>query len=435
MDSEDILRIIRKSKADSDFEVVLGVSRSETIKVEHEKFSGGEYDETSYASVRCLHKGKCANIRTVVNDLHDIENAIRDAHNLAKESGYSDCQTRFSTKKLGTTKQGRTAGIIGDLTHSKDEFFKAVRAVERMENIYSINSFLSHTKFEIHGANSNGITGDQHGEISDISNEIIAKNRNEQASGGNYREAVTTDGLDMEDIMHEAAELAVGMLGAKQAKTMKGNVVLSPEATISIVSSFVSAMDAENVLKNRSFLAGKLGKVVASPLVDIREENIVKGSARNRYFDDELVKCNAKDMIKNKKLITYLHDIYTAEKMGCESTGNRLAEQHGSIGTTNVIMKPGKLSKDDLIKRAGNGVYIIDTGDSPNMTTGDLSAMITMGYKIENGSVSHPLKETMVGINMIDLMRKITALGRDTLSIGGFSCPAIMVENVQISGA
>jgi predicted Zn-dependent protease len=75
----------------------------------------------------------------------------------------------------------------------------------------------------------------------------------------------------------------------------------------------------------------------------------------------------------------------------------------------------------------------MNTGDRPNMTTGDLSAMVMEGFYIENGELKHGLKNTLIGINMRDLLKRVSRVGADTRATASMVTPSIVVESAKIT--
>jgi PmbA protein len=97
------------------------------------------------------------------------------------------------------------------------------------------------------------------------------------------------------------------------------------------------------------------------------------------------------------------------------------------------VLAPGKGTLDDLISEIDRGVLCSRTGDRPNMTTGDLSAMLLEGFYIENGEIQHPLKNTLVGINMRDLLQRIHRVGEDTRITFSMVTPSFVIDNATVT--
>ncbi len=434
MDSETIAKAIRSAKLDAEVEVVAHEIRSISIAIERGEFSDAVSSGETRAIVRCIRKGQLSSVVANLNSVDALNEAIRSAYNLAKKAGSEDCQTFFSDKAAAKIAYpiSKKAGLV-KIDSIISKMLAAKRAVSSLPHIYSVNLSISSNRSTIFGANSCGIANDWKGSRTVVSADIIAKNGADQAIGDKYAEALDPYELDFEKVATEASVLANNMLGAKQAPTFRGELLIARGASNAIIDSFVSGINGEEVLKGRSFMSGKKGAVIAAPIIRLREERVIKGSPHNRNFDDELVPTLSKNIISGGRLETYLHNIYSAEKMGEKPTGNGFFGEGGNIGATNVVLSPGKESEEDMISKIKKGIFLIETGDSPNMATGDLSAMVMNGYYVENGKKMYPVKETMIGINMIDLMKNVGALSSETFSFDGTSAPAMLVKNVQVS--
>ena len=436
MDSEDILKVIRRAKLDAELDIRITEDRSSSLGIERGVFIGGQSDESRDAVIRCLYKKRSSSMRLSLNSAEDLDNGVMKAYKLAKVIGSEDGQSTFSVLKHlnGPSPLSRKIGLIKN-SDILSRMLAAKKAISEVQNIYSINISSGYSHTHLCAANSNGINGDWEGSVAFARAGVVAKDGVEQTTGSKEAESLDPYGIDFDEVAVGAASLAKNMLGAKQAPTFKGDLLLSPETSNLLMGELVSAMDGEDILKNRSFLVGKKGQVIASTLVSLREENLLKKSPYNRQFDDELIPTSSKDLVSGGLLQTYLHDIYSAEKMNEKPTGNGFFGQEGSsVDATNVVLKPGKIKTEDLISRIKKGIYLIETGDSPNMSTGDLSAMVMNGYYIESGEIKYPVKETMVGVNMIDLMKNISTLGSEYLGLGGVFTPALIIGGVQVSG-
>ena len=88
---------------------------------------------------------------------------------------------------------------------------------------------------------------------------------------------------------------------------------------------------------------------------------------------------------------------------------------------------------EDLISEVDRGVLCRNTADRPNMTTGELSAMVMEGFYIEGGEIVHPLKNTLIGINMRDLLMRVVRVGDDTRTTFTMITPSILVDRAMVT--
>ena len=75
------------------------------------------------------------------------------------------------------------------------------------------------------------------------------------------------------------------------------------------------------------------------------------------------------------------------------------------------------------------------TADSPNISTGDFSGLISQGNLIIKGEIKQALNETMFGINLLELFKNIMLVSKEFKVYGSYYAPFVKIDNVQIIGA
>ncbi len=85
------------------------------------------------------------------------------------------------------------------------------------------------------------------------------------------------------------------------------------------------------------------------------------------------------------------------------------------------------------MSEVGRGILCRNTGDRPNMTTGDLSAMVMEGAYFEKGEIQHPVRSTLLGINMRDLLQRVEMVGEDTRVSLSIISPSIVISSAKVS--
>ena len=435
MDSDSLLKQIRAVNLDAEFEINAEENSQLKLGVERSVFTGGERVNVSRAAIHCICKKKSAIFLTSLRGKESLADGMQKAYKMAKNAGSTDTQRAFSKKQppAGKNPLSKKEAMLKE-SSIVQKIMDGVKVADSSKHVYSTSAFFSSTINHIYGANSLGIACDWAGSCANFSAEIVAKLGAERSSFSEEAEAVDSSDIDFVTVARKAAEMAGRMLGAKQAPTFRGQLLIDAEVAGMIMSFLIGAMSGEEILKGRSFLGGKKGAKIASKAIRLREETNASGSPYNRSFDDDLMPTLSKDLISDGILKTYLHNLYSSEKMKEPDTGNCFYSPSGSIDTTNVVLKEGRGTAEDLMQKVKRGIYLIDTGDSPNMVTGDLSAMVLNGYYVKDGMTVYPVKETMFGINLLDLMKKVSAIGSDTVKLDGMAVPSILVDDVQISG-
>lgn len=235
-------------------------------------------------------------------------------------------------------------------------------------------------------------------------------------------------------IGEKAKEDAIAKIGSKSVKSGKYNIIINNMAFSDILGLLNSMISAENVQKEISPLKGKIGQKIGSDILTIKDIAIYPGSLTNRTFDREGFPTSDKTIIENGVLKTFLYDIKAALKENKKSTGN---STQGGIAPVNMVIEPGKLSFEELVKELGNGIIITEVEgmhSGANPVSGEFS-LGAKGLLVENGEITKGVEQITLSDNFIVMLSKIKAIGNDTLlSYSNIITPSVIIENVDIAG-
>jgi PmbA protein len=378
---------------------------------------------------------------TTLNE-SDIEEAIANSLSLAhasiadpdfitlpdSESSYRNAQGLFDRKIAELTSEEAADLIIRIIDATKQELEGRNYAIEAGIHTSSTTSAI---------VNSLGIDRSESKTSISIYAYPVIKESDDQTASYDYQLSRKLEDINPESVGKSAAELAIGFL---RPKTIEGGdmpVIFAPLGASAVLGrGFADAVNAEEVQMGRSYISDALGETISSEALEIVDDGFLSGGVGSRSFDAEGYPSQRTSVIEGGVLKNLLHNSYTANKEGVENTGNASRPSYSGlpgISTTNFIVIPGRGSLSNFISELDKGVVCRNTGDRPNMTTGDLSAMIIEGYYIENGEIQHPLKNTLIGINMHDLLKRISHVGDDTRTTFSMVTPSIVVERANIT--
>jgi len=290
--------------------------------------------------------------------------------------------------------------------------------------------------------NSKGIKAEEQGDL--FSYFIMGMARDgEEVSSFNYRFDSTrkTGELAVKEKALEFARGVVASLGAKKGESFVGTVILSPDAVLELmIGPIVWAVNANNVQKGMSRWVGMLGTQVASPLLTIEDNGRLAGGACSASFDREGLPHAQLKVIEDGVLRTYLYNSYTAGKEGRKSSGHASggARSVPGIGPTNLMIKPGERSKEELISEVKRGILVTRFSVSPQLVSGDVSGVVKGGFLIENGRLTRPLIETMISGNLFELLSRISGLSQETEHLAfppeiALVSPYVKIEELTIT--
>ncbi len=246
------------------------------------------------------------------------------------------------------------------------------------------------------------------------------------------------DTIDTAAVTSKAVKDAKQQLGGDVAPTGQYPVVFDPGAMSDLLSVYSSIFSSENVQKGLSKLAGQEGQVIAAPCVTLIDDPFHPDSPARIHFDREGCPTYTKNVIENGVLKTLLYNMKTAAVAGKETTGNA---SEGSVRPFSMYLAGGDLSEEELLKKAGNGVYITDLSGlhaGANAITGDFSLQ-SSGFMIENGVKTDYVKSFTVAGNFYDLLKNITALANNSklprpMGQTTFGAPTTLVDGLSVAG-
>jgi PmbA protein len=157
----------------------------------------------------------------------------------------------------------------------------------------------------------------------------------------------------------------------------------------------------------------------------------------SRPFDGEGVPTRQTTVIRQGRLESYLHNTYTARKLGERTTGNASRGLTGapSVGVNNMYLVPGPHTPEAILASVNNGFYVTELiGFGVNSVTGDYSRGAA-GHWIEHGELTFPVEEVTIAGNLLTMLKHIEMIGNDLDFRGRLAAPTLKVAEMTVSGA
>jgi TldD protein len=231
-------------------------------------------------------------------------------------------------------------------------------------------------------------------------------------------------------------------------------VVLGPGITgILLHEAIGHGMEADFNRKGISTYSTMLGKKVAEPFVTILDDGTNPNLAGSINVDDEGTPGRRTVLVENGILRSYMHDKISARYYKVEPTGNgrRESYQHYVIPRMrNTYMLSGPATPDDVIKSAGNGIYVQDVSNGQvKIGEGDFAFYVSQGRLIEDGKLTAPIKDINIMGNGPKMLRNVITVandlqmyqggastcGKDGQGVPvGFGLPTVLVKSMTVGG-
>ena len=297
-----------------------------------------------------------------------------------------------------------------------------------------INSGASVERWSDALANTLGVVAADSGTQASLDVDVVAHDGEATGNGFEYASSRRFD-FKVDAIGRAAGEMALNSMNPQPIRSGKMPVVLDPLAVGPIVAAAVT-VSAEDAQRDRSFLAGRTGDRIAVSALTIVDDGLLSGGLETSPFDAEGVPSQRTPLVEKGIFNSYLYDTYTANKEGRKSTGNASRSDFRSppsISPTNLLIASG--TDKNITEEVRRGIYVRATGDRPNMTTGEFSGLVYAGYAIKDGECVHALKQTNIGINVLDLLQQIDGLSRDVKTYFSLTTPTIRVADVSVASS
>jgi TldD protein len=232
------------------------------------------------------------------------------------------------------------------------------------------------------------------------------------------------DRVRVEDVATRAARRALTKLNARPAPSGVVPVVIkSGSGGMMFHEACGHGLEADLVGKSSSIYRGRVGELVASPLVTLVDDGTVAREWGSFAIDDEGRPAARNVLIRDGVLTDYMWDFLRARQEGRESSGNgrRQSYKHlPMVRMTNTYLLDGPDDPDEIVAQTPQGVYVAQLGGGQvNTATGDFVFGMTEAYVIEDGQITDPLRDANLIGNGPDVLRNIDAVAADFAMIPG----------------
>jgi TldD protein len=226
------------------------------------------------------------------------------------------------------------------------------------------------------------------------------------------------DRVVVEELARSAATRALTKLAARPAPSGSVPVVIKRgSGGVLFHEACGHGLEADHIAKDVSVFTGKVGEMVASPLVTLVDDGTMGPEWGALAIDDEGHPVGRNVLIENGILTDYMWDWLRARKEGRRSSGNgrRESYQHlPMVRMTNTYVLAGADDPDEIVRQTPHGVYVAQLGGGQvNTATGDFVFGMTEAYLIEDGRITEPLRDANLIGNGPDVLRNIDIVGND----------------------
>lgn len=319
------------------------------------------------------------------------------------------------------------SGAQADVLKRDPRFTKVLRATYR------------EGRYETALVNSRGISVSSRGTSASYALACVAVQDGETQIGYGFQTKRYLADLNPAWVTDKTVANTLGLLGGKQVPSGRYDLVLDPFVAAEMLELFAGVVQADQVLKGKSFLGNKVGQSVGAACLTLVDDGRLPKGLGSSLFDGEGVATQKTIVLEGGVLNGFLYDSYNAKKAGKRSTGNAGRGGYRSVPgpeTTNFYLQPGSQSPETMVSKIHSGILVHGVMGLHTVDTisGDYSLGL-MGERIEHGRTTHGVRRVTMAGNMLDLLKNVEAVGSDLTFSGSVGSPTLWIRDVSVGGS
>ncbi|MBR1499696.1 MAG: TldD/PmbA family protein [Bacteroidaceae bacterium] len=243
-------------------------------------------------------------------------------------------------------------------------------------------------------------------------------------------------------------------IGQRPAPSGRYRMILESPCAGNFLQPILSAMNGQALQQRTSFLWGKLGEQVVSPLVNILDDPLQPGTRGASLFDYDGVATKRRELFTEGRLMTYFIDTPMSKKLGMAPTtqgihrlimaskapsplpqtpSNSPVRGKTVCGKHSARMSPPPKGG---VRGGLGGLTILVTdfnGGNCDPVTGNFSYGIE-GFLIEDGIIVQPVSGMNITGNILDVWKRLSHVDNDADPWEAELIPTLTFEDVAFSG-
>lgn len=253
--------------------------------------------------------------------------------------------------------------------------------------------------------------------VSSIASKGNTKSTASANNGGRYNRDFYFSTVTPEQIGSKASEEAVILLDARNAPMGEIPVVLdSSESGVMIHEAIGHPLELDSIRNKTSVMWDKYGQIVANSNVTIYDNPNIMGFRGSYNIDDEGMAPTDSILVEKGKLVGFMNDYLNAKLMNQERNahGRRQSYRYPPMPRmSNTILASGDYHPSEIIESVKYGILAKSFQGGMVNGTGKFTFSINLGYLIENGKITSPIKNaTLIGSNL-EILKRIEMIGND----------------------
>ncbi len=244
--------------------------------------------------------------------------------------------------------------------------------------------------------------------------------------------------IDLDKIVEKSTKLALDSRNSEPTTTRDTKVVLNHTAAVSLLGTFLGALNSENKQRGRSRFKDMLNQQVASENFSLTDDGTIDGALESSISDSEGTPSQKTTLIEDGILKNFIYDSYHAKKdeLDVKTTANAVRDGYSSVSTVGFTNLKLDFKESYDISEITDGIIVDNVmgAHTANPITGDFSVEVLNAFEIKNGSIVNPIKKAMISGNIFEIMKSASAINSEVRQLGSCITSQILVDNLRVIG-
>ncbi|HEV2519161.1 MAG TPA: TldD/PmbA family protein [Thermoplasmata archaeon] len=219
------------------------------------------------------------------------------------------------------------------------------------------------------------------------------------------------------DRVGRAARAAVDLLHAPAPPVGRMKVLLDPSAAGTFAhESFGHGAEADQMLRDRSYLKPLLGTMVGPETLTLVDDGARPGGWGSIFYDDEGHPAGRTVLVDHGRFVEALHDRESAAALHRAPTGNARRADFLSrpfVRMTNTFVEPGEMRYEEMVREMGEGVILEScTSGIEDPLGGNMQIKVKKGHLVHRGEVQGIRPSMALSGRVLEFLAAIAGVGR-----------------------
>ncbi|MBP5398481.1 MAG: TldD/PmbA family protein [Bacteroidales bacterium] len=223
-------------------------------------------------------------------------------------------------------------------------------------------------------------------------------------------------------------------MGEQACGSFTGTMVVAAEKASKFVNPLISALRAEYVRRDQSFLKGKTGEKVFADCLTVKDNPFRQGHPSSRDFDSEGVATSELVLIDRGVVRAFYANTLHSRKSGLPQTFGEPCSNCIEPFCKGLEQNKKSVNLQDILSLVKDGIYVTDfNGGNCNPLSGDFSFGVE-GFRIQDGKTAGPVCGMVVTGNLVSLFQGLVAAGSDAPEKMNDKVGTLAFEKVNFNG-